>query len=99
MLPRTEMLGDRPIRMDETSVRLKGQGKYVYRAVDKDGQTIDFLLTPHRERAAAEAFFHKAIRAHGLPEQIPIDPSGSNTAAITHSNKVHKTAIVIRQWK
>jgi putative transposase len=86
-------------RMDETYVRIKGQWKYLYRAVDKDGQTIDFLLTPHRDRAAAEAFLFKAIRAHGLPEKITIDQSGSNTAAITHYNKIHKTAIVIRQSK
>jgi putative transposase len=86
-------------RMDETYVRIKGQWKYLYRAVDKDGQTIDFLLTPHRDRAAAEAFLFKAIRAHGLPEKITIDQSGSNTAAITHSNKIHQTAIVIRQSK
>jgi putative transposase len=85
--------------MDETYVRIKGQWKYLYRAVDKDGQTIDFLLTPHRERAAAEAFLYKAIRAHRLPEKITIDQSGSNTAAMTHYNKIHKTAIVIRQCK
>jgi transposase-like protein len=48
---------------------------------DKDGQTIDFLLTPHRESAAAEAFLHKAIRTQGLPEEITIDQSGSHTAA------------------
>ena len=37
-------------RMDETYVRVKGQWKYLYRAVDKEGQTVDFLLTPHRDR-------------------------------------------------
>jgi putative transposase len=56
-------------------------------------------LTPHRDRAAAEAFLYKAIRAHGLPEKITIDQSGSNTAAIKHYNKIHKTAIAIRQCK
>src|SRR3977135_96080 len=86
-------------RMDETYVRIKGQWKYLYRAVDKDGQTIDFLLTPHRDRAAAEAFLFKAIRAHGLPEKLTIDQSGSNTAAIKHYNQVHKTAIIIRHSK
>ena len=80
-------------------VGIKGQWKYLYRAVDKDGQTIDFLSTPHRDRAAAEAFLYKAIRAHGLPEKITIDQSGSNTAGITHYNKIHKTAIAIRQSK
>jgi transposase-like protein len=70
--------------MDETYVRVKGQWKYLYRAVDKDGQTVDFLLTPTRDRDAAEAFLRKAIRTQGLPEKITIDQSGSNTAAITH---------------
>ena len=86
-------------RMDETYVRIKGQWKYLYRAVDKEGQTVDFLLTPHRDRAAAEAFLYKAIHTHGLPEKITIDQSGSNTAAINHYNKMHKTTIAIRQSK
>jgi transposase-like protein len=64
---------------------------------DRDGQTIDFLLTPHRDKAAAAAFLHKAIRAHGLPEKITIDQSGSNTAAITHYNRSHKTTLTIRR--
>ena len=66
---------------------------------DKEGHTIDFLLTPTRDRDAAEAFLRKAIRTQGLPEKITIDQSGSNTAAITHYNKIHKTAIVIRHSK
>ena len=41
----------------------------------------------------------KAIRTQGLPEKITIDKSGANTAAITHYNKTHKTAIVIRHSK
>ena len=86
-------------RMEETYVRVKGEWKYLYRAVDKDGQTVDFLLTPTRDRDAAEAFLRKAIRTQGLPEKITIDQSGSNTAAITHYNKTHQTAIAIRQCK
>jgi putative transposase len=86
-------------RMDETYVRIKGKWAYLYRAVDKEGQTIDFLLTPNRDRDAAEAFLRKAIRTQGLPEKITIDQSGSNTAAITHYNQIHKTAIVIRHSK
>ena len=65
----------------------------------QSGPQIDFLLTPTRDRDAAEAFLHKAIRNDGLPEKITIDQSGSNTAAITHYNRAHKTAIVIRQCK
>src|SRR6185369_10986826 len=75
------------------------KGAYLYRAVDKEGYTIDFLLTPTSDRDAAEAFLCKAIRTQGLPEKITIDKSGSNTAAIQHYNKTHKTAIVIRQCK
>ena len=86
-------------RMDETYVRVKGQWKYLYRALDKDGQTVDFLLTPTRDRDAAEAFLRKAIRTQGLPEKISIDQSGSNTAAITHYNKTHQTALALRQCK
>ena len=86
-------------RMDETYVKIKGKCAYLYRAVDKEGRTIDFLLTPNRDRDAAEAFLHKAIRTQGLPEKITIDKSGSNTTAITHYNKTHKTAILIRHSK
>ena len=86
-------------RMDETYVRVKGQWNYLYRAVDKEGLTVDFLLMPTRDRAAAEAFLRKAIRAQGLPEKITIDQSSSNTAAIQRYNGTHRTAIMIRHCK
>jgi transposase-like protein len=86
-------------RFDETYVKIKGKAAYLYRAVDKEGRTIDFLLTPTRDRDAAEAFLRKAIRTQGLPEKITIDKSGANTAAIQHYNTMHKTAIAIRQCK
>jgi len=86
-------------RLDETYVKIKGKSAYLYRAVDKKGLTIDFLLTPTRDRDAAEAFLRKAIRTQGLPEKITIDRSGANTAASTHYNHTHKTAIVMRHCK
>ncbi len=86
-------------RMDETYVRVKGQWKYLYRAVDKAGQTVDFLLTAHRNRAAALRFLRKAIRSQGLPEKITIDKSGANTAAIESYNSEQETTIEIRQCK
>jgi transposase-like protein len=86
-------------RLDETDVKSKGKWAYLYRAVDKDGHTIDFLLTPNRDRDAVEAFLRTAIRNQGLPEKITIDKSGANTAAITHDNKTQKTAIMIRHSK
>ena len=48
-------------RMDETYLKVKGQWYYLYRAVDKTGQTIDFLLTAQRDEPAAKRFLTKAI--------------------------------------
>jgi transposase-like protein len=86
-------------RMDETYVKVKGQWRYLYRAVDKQGQTIDFLLTEHRDKEAALRFLKKAIRRNGLPETITIDGSDANEAAIKSYNEAHGTAIIIRQVK
>lgn len=69
-------------RMDETYIRVRGQWKYLYRAVDTEGQTIDFLLTAKRDAAAALRIFRKVIRHHGAPEVVTIDKSGANTAAL-----------------
>ena len=86
-------------RMDETYIKVKGQWYYLYRAVDKHGQTIDFLLTEHRDERAAKRFLTKAIRRNGLPETITIDGSAANEAAIKSYNEEHDTAIRIRQVK
>jgi putative transposase len=86
-------------RMDETYIRVKGQWYYLYRAVDKDGQTIDFLLTAQRDKDAALRFLKKAIRRHGVPETITIDGSEANAAAIRTYNQAYDTAMTIRQAK
>ena len=86
-------------RMDETYIRVKGEWRYLYRAVDKTGQTIDFLLTEHRDTEAALRFLTQAIRHHGVPEKITIDGSEANEAAIKRYNEEHGTAIIIRQLK
>jgi putative transposase len=86
-------------RLDETYIRVKGEWRYLYRAVDKHGQTIDFLLTEHRDERAAKRFLTKAIRRHGVPEKITIDGSEANAAAIRTYNQEHGTTIVIRQVK
>ncbi len=69
-------------RMDETYIKVAGQWKYLYRAVDRAGDTVDFLLTAKRDMAAARRFLERAINLHDLPEKITIDKSGANTAAI-----------------
>jgi putative transposase len=86
-------------RLDETYIRVKGEWRYLYRAVDKCGQTIDFLLTEQRDERAAIRFLTKAIRRHGVPETITIDGSEANAAAIRGYNEEHGTAIIIRQVK
>ena len=86
-------------RRDETYVRVKGAGKYLCRAVDKAGATVDFLLTARRDRKAALRFLRKATGRHGVPEKITIDKSGANTAAIVNYNADHDTDVEIRQVK
>ena len=88
-------------RMDETDIKVKGQWKYLYRAVDTSGQIIDFLLTAKRDSAAALRFFRKAIRYHGEPEVVTIDKSGVNTAALAtlNADKPDEETITVRQSK
>jgi len=83
----------------ETYIKIKDQWKYLYRAVDQEGQTIDFLLTAHRDQKAALRFLKKATRQHGLPDKITIDKSGANTAAIEALKEETGHAIEIRQNK
>ena len=68
-------------RMDETYVKIKGKWNYLYRAVDKEGNTVDFLLLKNRDKKAALKFFKKAIGSSGFPEKITIDKSDANAAA------------------
>lgn len=88
-------------RMDETYIKIKGQWFYLYRAVAKDGETIDFTLSEKRDEASAKAFFTKAVNASGKPEKVTIDKSGTNNAALKLLNKNLKEEdkIEIRQIK
>jgi putative transposase len=87
-------------RMDETYIKVKGEWTYLYRAVDKYGKTIDFLLTEKRDEQAAKTFLTRAIRRHGgVPEKITIDGSAANEAAIKSYNTEHGTSIEIRKVK
>jgi putative transposase len=69
-------------RMDETYIKVKGVWKCLYRAVDKQGKTVDFLLTAKRDMAAAKRFFDKAMGENGDPDKVAMDKSGANKAAI-----------------
>ena len=85
--------------MDETYVKISGEWKYLYRAVDRAGHTIDFLLRAHRNLAAARRFFERAIEWHGVPEKITIDKSGVNMAAIVGMCTDSSVDIEMRQSK
>jgi transposase-like protein len=74
-------------RMDETYIKLNGKWIYLYRAIDKFGDTIDFLLRAKRDAVAAKAFFRKAFKENGIPDKVNVDKSGSNKAALDSFNK------------
>lgn len=86
-------------RMDETYVRIRGTWQYLYRAVDKAGATVDFLLTARRDCKAALRFLRKAAGRHGFPGKIIIDKSGANIAAIDSYTTEYDARIEIRQVK
>ncbi len=78
---------------------MKGQWRYFYRAVDKEGNTIDFLLTAKRDKKAALRFLRKAIGRSSKPGLVNIDKSGANKAGITDYNNENNTRIKVRQCK
>lgn len=86
-------------RMDETYVNVKGFWKYLYRAADKHGKTVDFLLTAKRDMAAAKRFFDKAMEANGDPDKVTMDKSGANKAATDEINADRAVPILVRQVK
>jgi len=73
-------------RMDETYIKVKGQWVYLYRAVDKEGKTVDFMLSEKRDEPAARAFFEKAIGSNGFPDKVTMDKSGANKAGMDTIN-------------
>jgi putative transposase len=86
-------------RLDETYIKIGGEDRYWYRAVDKQGNTVDFLLAAKRDRRAAQRFFTRAVKNNRLPKIVNIDKSGANTAGIGDYNAKHRTRVVIRQCR
>jgi len=87
-------------------IKIKGKWHYLYRAVDKEGKTIDFMLSTNRDKEFAIAFFRKAILSQGFPEKVTIDKSGVNFASLNEINSLiilwlsmSVIAIQIRQIK
>lgn len=91
-------------RMDETYIRVRGKWTYLYRAVDRDGQTLDFMLSERRDLAAARRFFKQAIGTNRVPDRVVIDKSGANLAGLMAVNVILKFTgagqiVTIRQFK
>lgn len=77
-------------RMDETYIKVRGKWLYLYRAVDKAGKTLDFMLSERRNGPAATKFFAKALSSNGIPKKIVIDKSGANAVGIRETNRILK---------
>ena len=86
-------------RMDETYIKINWQWKYLYRAVNKEGQIIDFLLTAKRDKTAAMRFFDKAMLLNGLPGKIAMDKSDAKKAAIDQIIEDKGLSVIVRQDK
>ena len=78
-------------------IKVAGEWKYLYRTVDRDGDTIDFLLRAKKDCATTRCFLERAIDLHGVPEKIAIDKSGANTAAIKSIQTDSGANIEVRQ--
>ncbi|MCA1568267.1 MAG: IS6 family transposase [Acidobacteria bacterium] len=74
-------------RVDETYIKVAGRWTYLYRAVDRRRLTVDFLLSEHRDIAAAKQFFTRAVERHGTPETITLDGYPATHAAVVELKK------------
>ncbi|WP_424139770.1 IS6 family transposase [Roseomonas chloroacetimidivorans] len=69
--------------IEKTYLRVCGRWAYLYRAIDRDGNLVDTMLSEHRDMAAAQAFFRSAKAATGVtPERVTTDGHGSYPRAI-----------------
>ena len=67
------------VRIDETYIRIRGQWRYLYRAIDKHGHPVDFLLTARRDLNAAKRFFRKMLKEEPLLSPDRIGTDGAST--------------------
>jgi putative transposase len=91
-------------RMDETYIKAKSRWTFLYRAVERDGRTLDFMLAARRYMAATRRFFRRAITTKGAPDRLVIDKSDTNLVSLQAVNMILKfagggRAVGIRQVK
>ncbi|EDQ03427.1 hypothetical protein DSM14862_04069 (plasmid) [Sulfitobacter indolifex] len=86
-------------RLDEAYVTARGEWCYLYRAVDRNGKTLEFMLSEHRDEAAALRFLVQAISSNGLPRASAIDKSVANTAGLKGMNAALRKAGSYRRIK
>ncbi len=90
-------------RVDETYIKVRGEWKYFYRAVDSNGDTIDFMLSAKRDQKAAKRFFKKALNSNHnqIPRVITVDKNPAYPPAINKlkNDKILPINVGIRQIK
>jgi IS6 family transposase len=89
-------------RTDETYIKVKGQWKYLYMAVDSKGKTIDFMLSENRDAPAARRFFKKALTSphNQSPRVITVDKNPAYPTAVQQlKDEKAKQQTLLRQQK
>ena len=90
-------------RMDETYIKIKGKNAYLYRAVDSEGKTIDFLVSEKRDKEAAKLFFKKALKSshNDMPRVITTDKYAATEFAINEmkSSSIFSSDLILRKIK
>jgi len=88
-------------RMDETYIKVRGTWKYLYRAVDKHGRTVDFFLRAKRDVNAAKAFLRKAMKGQRTPTKITLDAYAASHRAVADLKESRELPqrVVVRSCK
>ena len=84
------------IRVDETYIKVRGKWKYLYRAIDKHGNPVDFLLTANRDIEAAKRFFNKMLKDAPLLSPGKIGTDGANKFPSTIKQSVGQRPLAAR---
>lgn len=89
------------LRVGETYIKVRGEWEYLYRALDKHSNSVDLLLTQHRDIAAAKHFLTRAIEKPTAPEKVSVDGYASTHTAIRElkESKILMINVLVRTSK